>query len=65
MMSWKDLGDVLLFIGVLGGIKYWFDLVEKKKAAPRDSAQNIAARLPGAYSPHPPASAPARSRTRP
>ena len=31
MISWKGLGAALLFIGVLGGIKYLFDLVEKEK----------------------------------
>jgi len=30
MISWKGLGAALLFVGVLGGIKYLFDLVEKK-----------------------------------
>jgi hypothetical protein len=31
MITWKGLGAALLFIGVLGGIKYLFDLVEKNR----------------------------------
>jgi hypothetical protein len=29
MISWKELGTVLLIVGVLGGIKLLFDLAEK------------------------------------
>ena len=28
-MLWKALGGVLLIVGLLGGIKYLFDLIEK------------------------------------
>jgi hypothetical protein len=31
MIAWKALGVVLLFVGVLGGIKFLFDLVEKNR----------------------------------
>jgi|GEM_PF-7127705 hypothetical protein len=31
MISWKALGVVLLFGGLLGGIKLLFDRVEKKR----------------------------------
>jgi hypothetical protein len=31
MISWKALGVALLFVGVLGGIKLLFDLVEKNR----------------------------------
>ncbi len=31
MISWKALGGVLLFAGLLGGIKLVFDLFENKK----------------------------------
>jgi hypothetical protein len=33
MFSWKGLSAALLFLGVLGGIKYLFDLVEKNRRA--------------------------------
>jgi len=29
LISWKALGAALLLVGVLGGIKYLFDTVEK------------------------------------
>jgi hypothetical protein len=29
MISWKGLGAALIFVGLLGGIKYLFDVVEK------------------------------------
>jgi hypothetical protein len=31
MISWKALGAVLLIFGLLGGIGYLFDLVEKNR----------------------------------
>jgi len=31
MISWKALGAALLFAGLLGAIKYLFDLIEKNK----------------------------------
>lgn len=31
MISWKALGVALLFVGLLGGIKVLFDLVEKNR----------------------------------
>ncbi len=31
MISWKTLGVALLFVGLLGGIKLLFDLVEKNR----------------------------------
>jgi hypothetical protein len=31
MISWKALGAALLFVGLLGGIKYLFDLIEKNR----------------------------------
>jgi hypothetical protein len=35
MISWKALGVALLLVGVLGGIKLLFDLVEKN-GGPKD-----------------------------
>ena len=31
MISWKVLGAALTFVGLLSGIKYLFDLVEKNR----------------------------------
>ncbi len=31
MISWKVLGATLIFVRLLGGIKYLFDLVEKNR----------------------------------
>jgi hypothetical protein len=31
MISWKALGAVLFFVGLLGGIKFLFDLIEKNR----------------------------------
>lgn len=35
MISWKALGAALLFVGLLGGIKYLFDLVENNRRSKR------------------------------
>jgi hypothetical protein len=35
MISWKALGAAVLFVGLLGGIKYLFDLVEKNRRPER------------------------------
>ena len=62
MISWKELGETLFLIGVLGGSKYWFDLVEKKQAReglapkispPAGDARTRAARPTGARQPRP------------
>jgi hypothetical protein len=31
LLSWKLLGAVLLIVGLLGGIKYLFDMIEKNR----------------------------------
>jgi hypothetical protein len=31
LLSWKLLGAVLLIVGLLGGIKYLFDMIEKNQ----------------------------------
>jgi hypothetical protein len=31
LLSWKLLGAVLLIVGLLGGIKYLFDMIEKTR----------------------------------
>jgi hypothetical protein len=35
MVSWKAGSLVLLFFGLLGGFKYLFDLIEKKRRRKR------------------------------